>query len=110
MFLQCSNLQTVNIPDGTEHISTECFSNCTSLHEIELPETVTFIHQGAFANCINLKTITIPPGVTTIEEHSIGFERKRSDAKRIEGIVLRGKTGSAAEIYAKQSGILFEPV
>ena len=110
MFLCCTALQTIKVPDGVEHISTKAFCGCTSLREVTLPDSVTFIHHGAFHDCTSLKSLTFPPGVTIIEERSVGFQNRFTDGEHIEGFVLRGKAGSAAEVYAKHSGIPFETV
>ncbi len=93
-----------------EHISTGSFRNCKSLRKIRLPESARYIYERAFNGCTALKSITVPAGVVSITKHAIGFSYEHGEMKRIAGFVLRGPPGSAAEAYAAQSGIAFEPV
>ena len=83
LFLGCTNLKTVEIPQttlirsaigyegdgeasGTKAIPASMFSGCSSLQEFVIPNDVVYIGAGAFRNCQSLSSITIPSGVTTI--------------------------------------------
>lgn len=46
------------------------FLNCTALETVELPGTVTSIGSNAFKGCTNLTKITIPASVTAIQTTS----------------------------------------
>lgn len=48
------------VPNNTEIITKEAFSNSHNLEHINIPETVNFIDSNAFYNCYNLKDIEIP--------------------------------------------------
>lgn len=59
----CTNLETVIIPEGLSSIPSSTFSNCKSLKEIKLPSTIKYIGSGAFYGCENLSKIEIPENI-----------------------------------------------
>ena len=91
VFLNDTNLSSVDFHYGWTTIGTHAFYGCSSLKSIVLPEGVTTIKNGAFSssaieairlpgtlktiestafNCSKLKSITIPASVTNIESES----------------------------------------
>lgn len=62
-FEDCTNLESVTIPEGVEGIGSAAFSGCTNLTTISIPSTVCDISGdgrfavGAFANCTSLTDI-----------------------------------------------------
>ena len=60
-FYQCDNLQTVEIPNGVEHIGKTCFSS-SKIEEITLPGTLREINEDAFKYCWSLKTVWAEEG------------------------------------------------
>lgn len=65
-FMNCTNLETVQLPEGLLRIGACAFQNCTSLREINLPEGLETIWGGAFQNCESLTALDIPRSVTTL--------------------------------------------
>ncbi|MBR5643497.1 MAG: leucine-rich repeat protein [Salinivirgaceae bacterium] len=65
-FYNCSNLTSINIPNGVTTIGYSAFTNCTGLSSITIPESVTSIGGYAFYGCSGLSTVTIPNSVTSI--------------------------------------------
>ena len=65
-FRDCSNLQSVVIPNSVMSIEAEAFAGC-GLQNIVLPSSVKSIGAGAFGGNTNLQSIGIPNSVTTIE-------------------------------------------
>lgn len=65
VFLNCSALSEIELPNGLTTIGSECFRNCTSLNFGSIPDTVTSIGMYAFNGTLN-KTIKIPEGVRTV--------------------------------------------
>lgn len=59
MFLGCTSLKNVILPDGLRYIKTGFFQDCTSLEEVEIPESVEYISSYVFYNCTSLKRIYI---------------------------------------------------
>ena len=47
-FMNCTELTSIEIPDGVTSISINAFRNCTSLESIKIPESVSFIGSSAF--------------------------------------------------------------
>lgn len=47
-FRNCANLESINIPEGTEVIPNYMFEGCKSLREIDLPNSVRKIERSAF--------------------------------------------------------------
>ena len=72
-FYQCSNLESVVIPNSVTTIGEYAFSDCSSLKSIEIPNSVTTIGVWAFSGCSSLKSIEIPNGVTTIGSSAFSF-------------------------------------
>ena len=63
---QCSNIISVEIPNGVTNIGDGTFSFCGSLTSITIPDSVTSIGHNAFSDCSGLTSITIPDSVTSI--------------------------------------------
>jgi uncharacterized repeat protein (TIGR02543 family) len=65
-FEECSNLQSIIMPNTVISIGQLAFYNCTSLISVTIPESVTNIEYSAFTYCTSLTEITIPKNVTSI--------------------------------------------
>ena len=59
----------VDIPDGVEIISKNCFRYCNKITSIHLPDSVKKIDEYAFSDCDSLESINIPNGVANISSH-----------------------------------------
>ncbi len=57
----------VILPDGLQEIGSWCFNNCSELQSVNIPDTVKTIKTGAFSRCEKLE-VTIP---TSVKEISI---------------------------------------
>ena len=66
-FFGCSNLTSIEIPDGVTSIGANAFLGCSNLTSIEIPDSVTSLGAYAFKGCSSLTNIDIPDGVTSIE-------------------------------------------
>lgn len=65
-FSDCTNLETVILPESVETIGRYAFAGCTKLSAISLPNAITEIASHAFFGCSSLTEIVIPTGVTRI--------------------------------------------
>ncbi len=65
-FNGCTDLTSVNIPEGVTSIGSSAFLGCTSLISVSIPASVTSIKYNSFYNCINLTSVTLPDGITFI--------------------------------------------
>ena len=64
-FSFCS-LEHIEVPEGVEVLSKDCFAQNTKLKKVALPSTLKEIGRGVFYNCPMLKEVTIPAGVKTM--------------------------------------------
>ncbi|MCM1309036.1 MAG: leucine-rich repeat domain-containing protein [Butyrivibrio sp.] len=65
-FLECSSLESVNIPESVTEIGVAAFNGCELLSKVNIPKGITRINMSVFDGCKSLKNITIPNGVTYI--------------------------------------------
>ena len=110
MFIGCSQLKKISIPYGVTEIGYMAFGRCDNLTTVEIPDTVTYIDEETFIDCPNLKEVVLPASVTTIRHKSMGFintheyeEDVEENYVPIEGFVIYGYKGTAAEEYAKDN-------
>jgi hypothetical protein len=57
MFINCSNLKTIVIPNKVLEIWYNSFQNCTSLTSVYISKNIISIDDEVFLNCTNLKDI-----------------------------------------------------
>ncbi len=101
-FYWCDSLQAITIPAGVKKISSYAFYWCKSLSSVRIRKGVETIGDGAFFGCESLKYVAIPESVTKINSQSLGYA-----SGKVAGFTIRGKSGSAAEKYAKNNGFKF---
>ncbi len=65
-FSGCSDLETIQLPDGLVSIAQHMFADCTSLKSVIIPNSVTKIDACAFVGCTELTEIMIPENVKTV--------------------------------------------
>ncbi len=66
-FENCSNLESVIIPNTMSEISNSAFAFCTNLMNVTIPDSVTSIERAAFALCTSLTNVHLPDGITSME-------------------------------------------
>ncbi len=119
------------VKDGVKVVAGVSFAQQQNLVSVELPYGVTHINEYAFFECDNMKSILIPSSVTEIADYSVGYCYADGDdgvvqegnigaaykseypfshfkAKVIDGFVIIGDKGTAAEAYAIKHGITFK--
>lgn len=89
------------LPESLKTIEAEAFAG-GSFTYVRLSENVTNIGNKAFADCTGLKYIYIPAATTDIATDA--FEEVPY------GLIILGRSGSAAEAYATAHRYLFKPV
>jgi len=85
-FLGCSNLKDINISEGVKTIGSEAFYLCRSLEKVNLPESITSIGNSAFIYCSNLTSINIPSKVETIYSSTFSDCKNLKTIKIAEGV------------------------
>ena len=97
-FADCAYLADAALPSSLTHLGQECFYGCGSLVSLVLPNGLISIGAGVFSH-IDLLYIYIPASVTRI--HPDAFAGCEA--------VIYGKSGSAAETFAKEKSMVFIP-
>ena len=67
-FSGCTELLSVDIPDGVTTICDEAFYSCNSLTSIKLPKELVKLECMAFSNCNSLKSVRINSKLTMIDD------------------------------------------
>ena len=69
-FMDCTSLETVNIPEAITVLNTNLFLNCSSLKSITVESSIIRIEAGALSNCDALTDITLPETLKYIGEYA----------------------------------------
>ena len=67
LFMDCTSLRDIELPENTIKIEDYAFFNCSALRLTSLPDYVGLIGQHAFHNCRNLRLTNLPENVEVIE-------------------------------------------
>ena len=111
------------VPAGIKIINKWAFSGIV-VSSVIIPSGITEICDSAFSECENLTSVTIEPGVTTIGNEAFNYCYSLEEVKIPESVteigcdafsgcddlVIYGKAGSYAEMYANENEISFEVV
>jgi len=65
-FMECYNIEIINLPDSVEYIGDGAFYYCESLQKFDMPASLEYIGDYAFEDCFSLTEIIIPAGVLYI--------------------------------------------
>ena len=66
VFINCTTLTSIIVPNSVTSIGYGTFRNCIALTSITLPNSVTSIANNAFQNCSSLTRITLPNSLIII--------------------------------------------
>ena len=66
VFGGCSSLTSVVLPDGITQLGDIVFGNCSSLTSVALPDGITKLGDGVFGGCSSLTSIALPDGLTQL--------------------------------------------
>ncbi len=117
-----AGISSVAIPNSVKTIGREAFGECQNLTEVTIPDNVTNIAAYAFSSCFNLKTVTVGHGTKSIGEYAFCWCDSLTAAVIPENVTsigkdafadctnltIYGKTGSVAQVYAKNNNIPFK--
>jgi hypothetical protein len=88
--VDCKNLKSIVISEGTEKIDGWTFSGLQALESVSLPESLTTIGDLAFLLCTALPSIVIPKNVKKIGEMAFGNCKELADVNLPEGLEYLG--------------------
>ena len=72
MFMDCTSLKSIVIPNSVKELGQSIFDGCTSLESVVLSNQITKIPSQAFLDCKSLTEVTLPASVTSIEGYGFG--------------------------------------
>lgn len=119
VFLNCTALETVVLPEYVTQLGASVFSGCTSLREVTLSSSLKKIGKEAFLNCPMLESLYVPDTVTDVGKNSLGMldkvsvdESGKEVVERVvnENFVIEGFSNGMVNNYAASNGIAFESV
>lgn len=58
-FINCAELNSINIPNSITTIESSAFYGCIKLTSLKIPNSVTFIGSSAFFNCYSISSISV---------------------------------------------------
>ena len=70
VFQNCTNFESITIPDSVTSIGNHAFDGCSKLTTITIPNSVTSIGQYAFVDCTELASVTISTKATSIDDYT----------------------------------------
>lgn len=99
----------VVVPGSVKVIREYAFAFNDDINEVVIDDGVETIESYAFYDSENLKSVTVPKSVTSMDDCGLGMEIDDDtyDDVAIDGFVLYGTKGSAAESYAKENNLKF---
>ena len=95
-------LKEITLPNTVKRIDEYAFFVCDSLAKVILPTSLQSMSAGVFDKCPNLEIIAIPKTISNIRADALF-----SGSLRPNKLTILAPIGSAAENYARQSGIPF---
>ena len=97
-FINCENLQEVDLGSGLKRTGLLSFNNCNELRSVSFPEGMEEMTECCFAMCLKLGEVYIPDSVTK-------FGNRITDTALCPEVVIVTPAGSAAEANAREYGI-----
>lgn len=107
-----SACESIVLPDSVRFVGDNAFS-AAHLKAIHLNEGLRALDEGAFFSYGEGKGVTVPASVIYIGPQALGWRPVDPDdilggAKTIDGFVIRGTAGTAAQTYAVNNEFTFE--
>ena len=97
-------IYSVSFPDSVKTIGKHAFEDNYSLTDVNIGGGVTTIGENAFWGCQDIESIELPENVTTINKEALGYYYYG----KLKDFIIYGKSGTAAEAYARENGFEFK--
>lgn len=73
-FKNCLTINRISIPNSVKSIGSSAFEGCVCLSKVEIaPDGVSEIANAAFRGCVSLKTLSLPQGVVSIGAKAFAY-------------------------------------
>lgn len=95
-------LESLTVSDGITCIASGAFLNCKNLNTVNLGKDIDTIGYRAFAGCDSLKTITIKSDNVKIEYQALGYDE---NGNKYSDLTIICHENSTAAAYAEENGI-----
>lgn len=107
-----SACESIVLPDSVRFVGSNAFS-APSIKAIHLNDGLRVLDEGAFFTYGKGKGVTIPASVAYIGYQAFGYcpvdpDNEFAGLTKIDGFVIRGTTGTAAQTYAVDNEFTFE--
>lgn len=107
-----SACESIVLPDSVRYVGSNAFS-APNIRAIHLNDGLRALDEGAFFTCGKGSGVTIPASVTYIGAQAFGYcpiepENPFGGLTKIDGFVIRGTAGTAAQTYAVDNEFTFE--
>lgn len=108
----CASLTSIVLPEGIQILSPNAFANCKRLKLLLLPDSLREMQGQVFEYSLQLDTVIFRDGDVKLDDEAL-FARPGTDGEfgslgyPIDGLTVYAPAGTAAEAYAKRSGIAF---
>ena len=107
-----SACESIVLPDSVRYVGSNAFS-APNIRAIHLNDGLRALDEGAFFTYGKGSGVTIPASVTYIGAQAFGYcpiepENPFGGLTKIDGFVIRGTAGSAAQTYAVDNEFTFE--
>ena len=102
-FAGCTNLKSVNIPNGVKYVESEAFLDCSSLESIAFPTSVTKFHENVLSGCDSLRDVVIPfvgDKATSPTQTAFAYLFDGTDVpESVKTVVILGGTSIASHAF-----------
>ena len=88
-FVECYELESIDLPDSLTEIGEFCFGACFSLENVILPKNLKSIDNFAFVGC-GIKELVIPASVTELPESDESGSSAFCDCKNLKSVIFEG--------------------
>lgn len=85
-FEWCTEIESVEIPEGCVFIGNSAFSTCENLSEVILPKTMEYIDTSAFSYCNSIDSIDIPDSVYYLGKYAFNCCHNLKEVEIGDGI------------------------
>ncbi|MBQ5334640.1 MAG: leucine-rich repeat domain-containing protein [Oscillospiraceae bacterium] len=111
-FGSCEALQVAELGENMKSIGDSAFSGDKSLRFVRAGHGLTQIGGQAFAGCESLTELHLPDTLSEIGRDAIGYEQDPADGamRRMNTPVTLYSNAEAAKTYAKENGLISEPL